>query len=113
MFGQVAVYVLVLSRFRGRGLGEGLLLQKLQADRFDDAFEIPDHLMIPETNYPKSSNFKKSGAITVNVAVVLAAIQFNCKRGFDTQKVHDKRSDASLSAKFEAFELSIAEDCPD
>ncbi len=118
-FANLRTPLLALSRFRGRGLGEGLLLgrgpfEQYGEDSLQNAIAILDHLAVPKSEHAIALAFQENSARRIGVGAMLAAIQFDDQPSLDADEIGDvPAADRMLLAKFEAGETAIAHGQPD
>jgi hypothetical protein len=90
-------------------LGEGLLLRsRSHYDRFENAFQRLDRLVVPETQHAIAGGFKDSGSSRIPVNAVLTAVEFDDQPCFHAQEVRHIGSDACLPPKLHTGKLSIS-----
>ena len=97
--------------------GEGLVgasVEDFSSDRFEDAFEVFDHVVVPEADNRVAIRLDPSRALPVGRAFgMLAAVEFDDEPEFDAGKIGDVSADRELSSEFCAFDLARAEALPE
>lgn len=97
-------------------MGEGwvrvFLLVQRKPDRVDHAIEIRDNLMVPDAQDAVIPGFKGRRAWRIFPFIMLATTQFDDQHRRDAQEIDYERSDAGLTPKFEAIQLTIAQNGP-
>jgi hypothetical protein len=81
------------------------LLQRLD-DACQHSFEIPQYIIIPESDYFESVSFQPRGPgrVSLDVLGMLAAIHFDDQAVSQAAEVHDVVADRMLAAKLRTFQ---------
>src|SRR6516162_11426537 len=99
-------------RLRGEGWGEGLLFEFRQ-QRLENAIEILDHIIVPDTDHPITERAKYTIAVPIVAAFrVLASVELDNQAPFAANKVDVILTDWLLADKFEAAQLPAAKTRP-
>jgi hypothetical protein len=97
---------------RGEGWGEGLLFEFRQ-QRLENAIEILNHIIVPDTDHPITEGAKCTIALPIVAAFrVLASVELDNQAPFAANKVDVILTDWLLADKFVAAELPGADSCP-
>jgi hypothetical protein len=109
------VILLLALPFKGR-VGWGwcaTLCQRIQ-DHFDDAFDVVEYLVVPESEYSKSSALKMMCPCLVVLEIVgmLATICFYNEFSFQTNEIQDVVTVGVLSSEFASFQLAASQILP-
>jgi len=97
---------------RGEGWGEGLLFEFRQ-QRLENAIEILDHIIVPDTDHPITERAKGAIAVPVVAAFrVLAAVELDNQAPLAANEVDEILTDGLLADEFEAAQLPAAKACP-
>lgn len=83
-------------------------------NRFHNAVDVRDYVMIPEANDSKSKFFEFRGSLFVsdNLLGVLPAIQLNDQSRFERGKIGNVSADCDLSSEFISIEPASAQMFP-
>jgi hypothetical protein len=83
------------------------MLFEFRQQRLENAIEILEHIIVPDTDHPIIERAKCAIAVPVVAAFrVLAAVEFDNQAPLPADKVHVIAIDRLLADKFEAAELS-------
>jgi hypothetical protein len=83
------------------------LLRQRVEDRLKHSIEIGEHIVIPETNDPKSLIAKRLRSGRIRLDRVLTAIGLHNKPPLQAAKIDDMRAERPLTAKFVASQSAI------
>lgn len=83
---------------------------KISIDGFEDSINVRQNLMVPKSENSISLRLKKLSATSIGLYLegMLSSIEFYNEPAFRTAKVHDKRANEMLTAKFYTGNLPAA-----
>lgn len=97
----------------GGGLGWGLVPPKILADRLDNAFDVRQHIIVPEAQNTITLPEQESGSPFIFCAVrMLATIDFDNQPCQPAAKIRDIRADRVLAAKMLMLQLMVPQPGP-
>ena len=91
---------------RGSAVGSGAQRRR---DHLEHAVDIPEHVIVPETEDGEAARFDRGGAIGVGFGRMLAAVQLDDQLRRNAGEVRDMAADGILTAEFMTIELARAE----
>jgi hypothetical protein len=86
---------------------------KCRHDDLQYAFEVLQHLVVPEPQDPIASALEEMGPSGINLAIVLTAVDLDDQPCFDAQEVHHEGLDRRLKPELVPDESAVAQRTPE
>ena len=98
------------------GEGEGAISRfglDLIQKRFENAFEIGEDIIVPESDHAVAATFQVGGPRRVSLGRMLSSVDFDDEATLMADEVGDIGANRHLSAEFQTIELASADRAPE